>query len=867
MRVISEFRALAAIIIGLLLSAQPAFASVTGFKVSERKTVIHKTSFKNVSAHTSPRLDWRNPSTEFAFDVPDSAWIEDLELMISGMPYGRIDPEKPLSIRFNNAPPIVLEPGPHQFDARVTLDRAYTRTRGNKIRFSYGSNRSNECASPSDGAWDLDFESSFIVIKSKTTARAMQIRNLRTMIKSSTLGPKKVTITAKGPNSVKMKALAAQGITLNMDSVPVFQADRKNTDMEIVIAKRQYLQELITDDYALRETGPRMVVSQGLPLQIVLTGDNDAELLDMVEAFANYDMPAVRRRVASAGEFYFRTPFAMSRNKLAGRMALGEVGPLKFSDGWGAHPQVLTFDVPDPAISHGKTVIRYSVGSSVHPGSTVTVSLNGRILGQTQLSARRKSVEYDIPRGLLQGIGNELVISPDLTPAVSEGHCGLMQNIPGFSIEASSYIDIQTDRHAAMTDLSRFAASGFPFADDFAKDTHIRLTGSNRADFDAGLRVIGQLALASRSAWTKAEFSQGNSAIESDRNIILIGPSGTGFENLIDQAPRSFRTAINRGNGHRNVYRRTAALETAPVNLLSVREQGAHRIKGGVVTIYTSPDQRRTVGVVTTMPGQSFSRSVDYLIREKHWNRMEGSVAKWDRNDILMTQTALPASYYQTYNPKAPVETVRWTMPAFKGPELKSPEFLDQFWFDTGLYLSQRSDEIHEFWDQVRFGDVYPAKKGAEARPRPQFKLPEFRLPKWERRSNSAISPAPVIVPMETAPGIPQLRRTQMIDPVFTTGKPATGQSIAAYSGSAPALQLRGMQSGPSHDVPVRKASKTSEWQQAISRTLSGWQQKTHGFLKERLAVSGDNANLTFWAAILSIFLITASLVSPKQRS
>ena len=850
-------------LLAVIMAGQPAFASVTGFDPGKRKTMVYKTSFNDVSEHTNSRLDWRNPSTEFAFDIPESAWIEDLELMISGLPIGHIDPDKTISVQFNNAEPIILEPGPHQFDARVKLDRSYVRTNNNKIRFTYGSRTPDMCATPSDGAWDMDFNSSFIVIKSKSRLRAIQVKDLRTILKSSALAPKKIAIIAEGPEATKLKALAAQGISLNMETVPVFKSKRSGADMEIIIARRQSLPGKIKDEYAMRETGPKMVISEGFPLQIVITGDNDAEVMNMAKSFASYDMPSVRRRSAGAGAFQIRKPFSLIRKKLEGRMPLGEVSPITFSENWGVRPQIITFDIPDPAISYGKTVVKYSVASSVHKDSTVTVSLNGRILGRTKLDARRKFVEYDIPRGLLQGIANELVITPDLTPAVSTGHCGIMKNIPGFSIESGSYIDIQTDRHAALTDLSRFAASGFPFAEGFGQGTHVRLTGSQSADLDAGLRVIGQLALASRTGWTEADFSQAGEADKPGGNMIIIGPSIQGFDEYLYQAPRSFRSAINYVNGRRGTYRRTAALQTgSAVNLLSVREQGAHRIKGGVATIYSNNQNGGTVGVITTMPGQSFTRSVDYLIQEKHWNRMEGSVAKWDRTDILMTQTALPAQFYASSHPKAPIESVRRVMPTIKAPTFETPEFIKQIKFDTGLYLYNQSDRIHEFWDDVRFGDVFPKDGNAKPRTKPRFNWPEFRLP--ERRKPPAPAPSwqysqPV---NPESLSLPALRKAQADEPVFISA-PAI-QAPAAV----PPIQLRGPQSGPSSMVTLTPAAVTTRnGKGLIGKTLSGWQSKTDKFLKRHLAGSNDGSFLTFWAALLSVFLIGLSLAMPSQRN
>ncbi len=843
--------------LGLLLGSASlnatAYAGVTGFKPQARKSVIYKTTFNEVSDMTSPRLDWRSPTTEMTFTIPDSAWVENLELLISGSPVGRIDPGTPVLIKFNNADPIPIYPGSHNFDARIKLDRGHIRARNNKLTFSFKKPDSNECPTEHSGGWDLDFDKSTIVIKARTRMRAIQIRDLKTQISTATLAPKKVAIIAKGSNALKLKAMAAQGLGLNMKTVPVIKSDRRGADMELILATRSQIKPLLRDDFAIRDKGPRMVISEGYPLQVAITGDSEDEVMELAKAFATYDLPTVRGRKASLGDFYFRSPFSMLRLKVDGKVNLAQIGNLKFDDRWGANPQTVTFDVENPAISHGKTVMRFHAASSVDPKSFVEISLNGKILGRTQLDARRKSVTFDIPRGLLTGLNNKLVISPDLTPQSVSGDCGIAKVIPGFSLGTGSFLQIKTDRHAALTDLSRFAASGFPFSKKKATSTTVIFSQNSEADLNAGLRVLAQLAKASGEGWTDAEFTQHSSDIPSDQNILMIGAALTRGHAFYTHAPRSLRAAIS-GPGYKpSKTIRSASLKSSDaVHLLSIRENGPAQIKGGVAAVYSDEVSNRYIGVISNMPGQSFTRTVDHLLNDNHWNALEGSVAKWDKRDVLMAQTALPEKYYRNTEPKSPLERI---IPTPEKLQVSLPDFSGDFqdgWIRMKLALNRTSDRAHNFWRGRRADRLYKEDLTlVEHNPLPKAK------PKTARET------------LQTAPL--NLRGAQTDRPVFIAAKDNRRIGEADISGRPPIYvppKLR-QTSQPATPAIGNKPANTQleNIQLNLSDGIGSLKRKTTNLFRSYGMKPNGELNMTFWFLIIIGLLMFLSLASPKSRT
>ncbi len=822
-----------------------AHAGVTGFKPVERKTVTYKTSFDEMSDLVNPRLDWRSPSVDLTFTIPESAWVENLELLISGMPNGKIDPNIPLLVQFNDAEPITLYPGPYQFDARLNLDRSYIKSRNNKIQFSYKQDSADACPTPDSGAWELDFDTSNIVIKARTRMRAIHMRDLKTQLGSSTLAPKKVKITSYGADAAKLKALTAQGLGLNMPSIPKFQNRRNGADLEITIGTRGQLKGKIRDEFALRETGPRMVISEGHPLHVTITGDSAAEVTDMVSAFATYEMPSVRRRKASPGDFYLRAPFAMKRKRVLGRTKLADIGSLNFSDHWGARPQTIRFDVDNPAVSHGKAVIRMVSASSVNPTSFVDVTLNGRRLGRTQLDARRKSVAFDIPRGLLQGMGNQLTITPDLTPVAMAGDCSFARIIPGFSIAAGSFIDIETDKHAALTDLSRFSASGHPFGVKKGAETAVLFNGNSQDDENAGLRVLTQMAVASGSGWVDAQFLTSPSDIPAHRNILVLGGNLPENNPIFNAAPRMLKAALTGADFREPARFQSAALSIQPQHrFMSVRENGPTRVRGGVAAVYDDARTGQVIGVVSSMRGHPFDRTVNHLLTDGHWNSMEGRVAKWNKDTVLMAQSALPAKYYETATPRTPQERVIPVASSVKLPALGFGKAFENAWFNLQLASARASDNAQNLWanafDRMENG-----------------KDPEFSEPRDVSKSAE-----------NTATPTPLLRGRQTDNPVFIgESSTRTSRSVKAdQTGDIyqpPALRNTDQQAKPEFQQPQFLAS-VQNW---VDKTWQTTKFKTEKLIARHNQKIGSHSNVTFWAAIMAMLLIVMSLASPKSRT
>lgn len=698
-----ELKACLSIILGLIAILLPvnAYAGVTGFNLEKRKSVIYTATFDDVSQSLTPRLDWRNPQTHVNFSIPESAWVENLDLLISAYPEGKVDPKTPLLVTFNDAEPIRVWPDGHGFDARISLKTKHIRAHYNRVSFRYDISSTDGCAQPKHGAWFFDLSDSQIIIKARTKARAMKVNDVKEWIGSAVTAPKSISIKGFGAHRDMYEAVAAQGISLNMTTLPKFRTQDLRGDMRILIGTRNDLDSLITDDYALEGDGPKLVITDSFPPEMVLTGDTHEDVTEIVKAFASHELPESRRRSVTPGELYFRAPFAMTHKKIDGRTRLNEIGVFNFDKGWGGHSQSVKFNVANPAAKHGRAVIKFNSAATMSSDSFVTVSLNNKIIGTSKLNARAKTVSFDIPRGLLQGLNNTLTIAPDLIPVTGETGCSLRGILPGFAINKSSFIDIKSDKLALGHDLSRLSASGYPFSAAKGTNKSIFLPNRNGSDRNAAMRLVSQMAKVSGYGWTDANFVSNARNIASNSDVLILGPIENAPSSLIASAPRGFKSAVYGSGSYSKTLTQSAALSsTKPISLLSITENPA-KIKGGVAAIYPG-EYANLIGIIGTQKGQSFSKNINYLLEKDQWNKLEGSVAKWNDKRVVMTQTALPQEYYSLATLQAPRERIHWTVPSFKMDHINLPELnLADRWsnFNSQIDLfAQKSREI--LWDR-----------------------------------------------------------------------------------------------------------------------------------------------------------------------
>lgn len=760
----------ATVVSSAILTDTSAFAAVTApLRTPNTQSFVYKATFNETAENTKETLDWRAPEKTLTFDIPAGNWVDSLELMLAGDPSGNVQSRVPLLVKFNNAKPVILDARARSFDARIKLSAKHIRQGENKITVTYRKPSGQACLSPDHGAWDIDLKNSFLVVKSRHKHRDVSIRDIKTQFKTRDMAPETVSLLTRGKDSLKLKALLAQGVAHRTNDIPDFRLSKGRSDIEIIAAPRDQLTNWVTDKDILTSEGAKVFVHEGRPLRLVITGDTEAQVLDMAQVFATHELPKTPRKVVSLGELELQKSFAEKKKTVTTRTSLSDLGRTFFDGGWGAKPTQLGFDVTDPATSFGKVTLQILNTKAVDARSRVNVKLNGHSLGHTKLNKTRKTVMFDVPNGLLTPVANQLTIEPVLKPGQSAENCGFKVVSPGLMLGDRSKIEISTNLPSPATDLSRFAASGAPFTNASGLNTQVILSGQNPSDMIAGLKVLATLAKTSGQSLTEADILRldAGQKIATNKNTLLIGPKTRAAHRILAGAPKSLTTALTGQPIAAETVFQTASVEryasldgTAVIREVAARKNGkARTVNGGLAGLYVSPQNKRTlVGVISATPGQSFARAADQLAQIDHWNKLSGSVARWNRSDVLMTQTAEP-------------------IPNFVVPETKKETpFTDvdftkfsNIWDSTTMGLSDIAYNISE------------KLAALTTRPSNSIDLPDLTPPNAQ---TSVYAPTIAAQPTQTAAYIPATITPRV--------KPITIRPNVAVQAVRPPIALRG---------------------------------------------------------------------------
>lgn len=723
---------------------------------SKRPTSIHKIPFNTAQDDTARLVDWRSPSTTLIFNMPDNDWVDDVELLLSARPIGTVHPSSPLLVRFNDAAPVPIRTQGAGFDARITLDRLRIRKDRNQISFEYQVPSGQACLGPNHGAWDIDTAASFVVVKSRSKSQDMTFKDFKRRLAARSTAPNTVTLLSAGPNAVKLKALAAQGLARNVDTIPNFTHARSGANIEIVAARRDQLSKWVNKTIITKSTGPQIAIGRSRPVQLVLTGDTDEQVMDAAKAFSSFIIPSSQSRDLSPTRFV-STGLAIEETRtLFGKVDLFRLNAKQFSGDWAPKPQHIHFDIADPGASYGSLSLQLRSGPFVDPSSTLSATLNGKSLGKIALTKSKMKAKIDIPRGVLRGLNNKLTLTPTLIPSSAQPICAAANIGPGFSLGTKSALTIRADYQSDATDLSRFMASGLPFGANEGAGSHVILSTRNRTEEYAAYKLIAQLGRASKSGWGHANIIGSNAkALPATGHVLLIGSRLTQKHDLLAGAPKGLKVAMG-GSVHQDPITRKSASSSVPEGtMLSARQS----LSGGVAALYRDhQNPARIIGVLTQTKGQSFSRAVDNLLSGDHWSRLEGSVARWNKDSVAMAQTAIAPTLKAPSKPKL-IDTL--SLPDMALPELSLPDM-------SGVMKSAES-----FWDDLVSGTKGLFETSSKPAQSPLI-MPDSFVP----QTHSARPQARRAAPRGTV-DIPSLRNAATaVHPANTFGKlPETAKS------------------------------------------------------------------------------------------
>jgi len=583
-------------------------------------------------------LDWRQPSVELYFDLPPAERTSAIVLTLSADPLTRVARNAPLQVQFNNSKPVPVLSNGRGFEARIPFDAAASRDHRNVIRISYPTPAGADCVSPAHGAWSIDLAQSTLRITGRTKSRSMNLAEVTDYLKQPALSPKTVGLIARGPSGTDMQALAAQGVSLRTPGVPKFSVTARNTDFNVIMAKRDRLFDITDDPMILNSAGPRIFVPRGRPTELIFTADTDAEIVKMLELFSTRALPNTRRVISSLGEMNLQHRLDGSTEKIDGKTRLLDLAVASADPASGA--QIYKFGVSNPNAMAGDLLLRLSTHDELAENSRLRVTLNGKTLGAAKLDKKRKSVGFDIQPGILNATSNVLTLVPDINGA-TDFRCPIGNTVnPGFSIGDGSRLNITQTTASPVTELSQLTSTGGLFAQS---ESYIVLPRETR-DYQASLRILGRMAKAAGHGLTDADYTR-KADFGTDRHVLIIGPSHMA-KNHLDGAPKALKEALSgRSSTGDNLlqagFERAASLGSDDAIMRFAAAQTTPRKinRGGVAALYGQNNGKLT-GVISTTPGSSFVQASRALVQPGHWNALQGGVARWTSSSVIMAQTA-----------------------------------------------------------------------------------------------------------------------------------------------------------------------------------------------------------------------------------
>lgn len=888
-------RNIAACLLGsaaLFAVSTPAFAAAS--QAPQTRQEINQTRLNVIDGAAISRIDWRQPQMTLKFDLTESDWIDGIDLILSMTPQGNISKREPVLVSLNNSAPLVMNPYGQSFDARLRFDQSFVRAKGNVITIRVPAPDGAPCLTSKHGHWDVDTQKSSIVVRSRAKSRNFYLREVAERLQNPATAPKTVSLFAFGGEKSRLEMLGAQGIALQTADIPNFKTSAGRSDMEVIIGRRDQLSSRVTDREILSETGSKISVHKGRPMRLVITGDTDSEVLDAAKAFASHELPAVRRRETSSGEVSFQTAFANRHVVLEGKTRFADLNQAIYAMDWAGTPNTMTFNVDDPSVQSGNILLRLTSGPKISKDSRVEVKLNEQSLGFTTLDRRRKSVNFEIPEGSLHGVGNKLEIIPmlDKNPTVETfgQSCPSMEDLPGFFIGDGSRIELSANGATPLSELSRLTSSGSLFAANDGANTHIVLTAGSQSDVGASLELLAKLAKSSGTGWVNASVSR-DTGDAASKNLLVIGPNAA-QTGLLDAAPRALTAALNgkvtSGEMVRNFgdFEKFASADAAKtLQIYAAKTQTQTRIgRGGVAAVY--PQSNRLIGVISSTPGLSFSSAAQDLIAQDQWNKLSGSVARWNSKTVLMAQTAIPTPQLSLPN-SAPLSLPRvnlvWLEDSFADVSTKFADLSDS-----------ASERLSDTWSSIemRLAGTMPAQNLPSKFPKTSETAPVYAAQNTRTIAKPAV-PTPVYTaPVYTAPvykvsenqtqfaAIPAIAPTALVAPLRGFSRPDT-QLTAESRTPNWAAALIGKFRKPRTDLSLKTSNPPlprSESQAAsalktdaapIAKQFQAALQSADNPLNKLMSVS--NRNFGFFGLLLAIAILIAglmlSLITPRRKN
>lgn len=613
-------------------------AVVPGTDLSRPGQYLVKTALSDWAQQEQRLMDWRNPQTDLTFDMPAGDWTDKLTLLLSATP-DNVHPGAQLMVSFNGGKAIPIESKGHRFDAEVTLSTLRIRPVNNKLTISVSTPLGAECLDSSHGTWAVDLSRSKLLITARPKSRTLRMSEFEPRLKNRISAPDSVSIVALGEHKIALEALAAQGVAMRMETLPSFKAANHMAELKVYMGTRSELKSRLSDPALGKSQGPGLLITEGRPLGLVITGDTPDQVLTAARNFARYYMPNASRSYVSANELAIQPQFVDTLHAIAKSVSLGQLGNTQFARSYRPEAVNLDFHVSDTAGVNGQVLLKLAKNDAVANDSRVNVLLNGQALGYTELNRKRKTVAFNLPAGALKASQNKLTIAPEMNSAIAG--CPAYNFEPGLGLEAGSKINLSAPQ--GRLSLSRFAASGAPFSADFGEKTTV-LIGNTLAERLAAQSLLAKAAQSSGTGWSEAEFTTSLAlAKQSGDHVLLLGQMRDELKSFAG-APRALTDAARGLAGTVSKIQFASLSEDDTIRqyaeLTSRQRQSLTR--GGAAALYSSSAiNGNIVGVITANSSAQFASAANALVTNGHWDQLSGTVTRWDRQRVILAQDSV----------------------------------------------------------------------------------------------------------------------------------------------------------------------------------------------------------------------------------
>ncbi len=598
---------------------------------------------------------------------------------------------------------IPLNPKQPEIDADIDLPVSVLRPGYNKLMFSVAQHYSDKCEDPGSPELWVQVDSVRSVLSMDAPLRQWQPRlsELTEVFDPKLPGKRHINIITAGggkltDNELGWGALAVQGAALRQEYVPLgvhyLPALRSNGTRGFFPGLDQHL--LAGSDNILIGTRDQLAhflptatsrqINDGFiaiyPLDndpahfmVVISGLNEAQVSMAVHAFAMLNFPYPDTAFAQVSKVEQpRTPDYSAHNTIYpnGHYTFHDLGfHTRTVQGMFSEAQDLSINIP-PALFGKQTDtvalhLRFAYGASMRQDSVLNIFLNGRfenvIALQNSDGGYFRDYTVTLPLRSFQPGQNTLSFIPRMMPLVT-GECQTIQtNNLTLTLFDNSRIDMPNAAYLVnMPDLSLLAHAGFPYTvKSGSENVTVYLPGADGNSAAAAWMLMGKLAQTTRLPMFAAQVT--SLPPKHAGEWLILSPLASLPADILKDAPVQlgeharlpYPLAGGPGNQEPDLGWQAQAWQflsdlfvlvpdAEPNQPVYITGQGDGLGRNAMALQFKAPwGSQQTATVFTAGSADILAGSMDDLIRNGKWERLEGDYVIWrNEKDYIYTQSA-----------------------------------------------------------------------------------------------------------------------------------------------------------------------------------------------------------------------------------